>query len=354
MEREEVRKRLVTRHRLQAFSSGYFGEDPALFSYSAENLAALREKQENPWQPRPFLSTPLSAPGDEWTDIPLKRLLRFYANPARFLLENRLGIRMEELTPPLEEREPFAVTGLDSYALRQELLEVLLKGDDPDDFLPVARGLGLLPPALHGELLFRREASEAEKFAKVVREIIPGVEPLPPLDFRLETGAFILSGRLEGIWPERMVRYRHAKMKGKDRIAAWIEHLALNAAVAEGYPNRTTLLMADESVEFRPVEDATSHLKVILDLFSEGVTMPLRFFPESAFAYAHKGEWRLDRAMNKWEKGFIGDGEGDNPYYRLCFGREDALNGEFERIARTLLEPMIRHQSPAESIMRSK
>jgi exodeoxyribonuclease V gamma subunit len=102
--------------------------------------------------------------------------------------------------------------------------------------------------------------------------------------------------------------------------------------------------MADDIVEFRPVDDPYAQLGVILDLYREGLAMPLRFFPESAFAYAHKGEWRLDRARNKWEKGFFADGEGDNPYYRLCFGQEDTLDSEFERIARTLFEPMIQHQ----------
>jgi exodeoxyribonuclease V gamma subunit len=345
LEAEEVRKRLVKTQRLQAFSSGYFGEDRDLFSYSAENLAALRERRDNPWQPRPFLSSPLPLPGEEWREISLDRLLRFYSNPARFLLENRLGIRLEALTPPLEEREPFEVAGLESYSLCQEILKILLKGDDPDDFLPIARARGILPPALHGRIMFREAVAEVEEFANEVRKGISGMEPLSPLDFRLESGGFVLSGRLDRIWPGGMLRYRHAKLKGRDRISAWIEHLVLNTIGAAGYPDQTRLVMSDGSISYGPVDDAARLLEVFLHYYREGLTRPLRLFPESAYAYAHKGEWRLDRAMGKWESGFNRDGEGDDPYYRLCFAEDEPLNEEFQEIARALLEPMIRHQT---------
>jgi exodeoxyribonuclease V gamma subunit len=345
LEAEEVRRRLITTHRLQAFSSGYFGEDRDLFSYSAENLAALRERRDNPWQPRPFLSSPLPLPGEEWREVSLTQLLRFYSNPARFLLENMLGIRLEALTPPLEEREPFEMAGLESYSLRQEILEVILKGDDPDDFLHVARARGILPPALHGGIMFREAVEEVELFANEVRKGISGMEHLPPLDFRLELQGFVLSGRLDRIWSSGMLRYRHAKLKGRDRISAWIENLVLNTIGAAGYPVETRLIMSDGSISYQPVDEAAGLLKVLLDYYWKGLTRPLRLFPESACAYAHNGEWRLDRAKGKWEKGFNRDGEGDDPYYRLCFDDEDPLNEEFQETARTLLEPMIRHQT---------
>ena len=344
MEAKDVAGRLVTRHRLQAFSSGYFGKDGALFSYSAENLAALLERRENPWSAREFLSAPLPPPGDEWREVPLARLLRFYANPARFLLENRLGIRLEDAAPPLEEREPFTVAGLDAYTLHQEIVEIVLRGDDPVEYLPVARSRGILPPALHGEAVFRRAVDEATAFAQGVRERFAGKEQLAPLDFRLELGGFRLSGRLERIWPERMIRYRCANVKGRDQIGAWIEHLVLNAVMAHGYPRETVLMMVGGSRSYRPVADAATLLKALLDLYREGLTMPLRFFPESALEYAQKEEWRIDRAKRRWEEGFNRPGEGDDPYYRLCFGKEEPLNADFELIAQELLGPMIRHQ----------
>lgn len=338
-----VEERLVTKHRLQAFSSDYFDGRSALYSYSTDNCAALLDRRANPWVPAEFLATPLAPPGHEWKDIPLVKLLRFFDNPARFLLENRLGIRLEDVAVPLEEREPFALQGLEAYGLKQELLEIDLHGGNAWGLLPVARCRGILPPARHGEEVFAAVAGEVAAFADAVREKLAGKSALAPLDFDLKVGSFRLAGRLDRIWPDRMIRYRCAKMKARDHIRAWLEHLLLNAVAEDGYPRETMLLMTDKSVTFRQVENAAAILQTILDLYWEGLTVPLRFFPASALEYAGKLEWRLERARARWADGFNRPGEGTDPYFRLCFGEVDPFNAEFERVSRTILEPLLQH-----------
>jgi exodeoxyribonuclease V gamma subunit len=335
---------LVTKHRLQAFSREYFEGGSALFSYSRENCAALLHRRNNPWEPTEFLATEIAPPSADWKDVPLQKLLRFFDNPARFLLENRLGIRLGDIAIPLEERESFSVEGLDSYGLKQEILELCLKGGDVQDFLPVARGRGILPPARHGEALFEAAAKEVSAFAGDLRENIGADRELVPLDIDLELGGFRLTGRIDRIWPDRMIRYRCARIKAKDQIQSWIEHLVLNAAREEGYPWETLLFMADDSRTFAPVDNAADILQSILALYWEGLMKPLRFFPASAMAYAHKQEWDLERARKRWAAGYNFPGEGEDPYFRLCFGQVDPFNAEFERVARTLLEPLLRHQ----------
>jgi exodeoxyribonuclease V gamma subunit len=335
---------LVTKHRLQAFSREYFEGGSALFSYSRENCAALLHRRNNPWEPTEFLATEIAPPSPEWKDVPLQKLLRFVDNPARFLLENRLGIRLGDIATPLEEREAFSIEGLDSYGLKQEILELCLNGGDVQGFLPVARCRGILPPAQHGEALFEAAAKEVSAFAGALREIIGAGKELVPLDIDLQLGGFRLNGRIDRIWPDRMIRYRCARIKAKDQIRSWIEHLVLNAARQEGYPRETLLFMADDSRSFAPAETAAEILQTILALYWEGLMKPLRFFPASAMAYAHKQEWDLERARKRWAEGYNIPGEGEDPYFRLCFGQVDPFNAEFERVARTLLEPLLRHQ----------
>jgi exodeoxyribonuclease V gamma subunit len=335
---------LVTKHRLQAFSREYFEGGSKLFSYSRENCAALLHRRSNPWEPEEFLATEIAPPSPEWRELPLPRLLRFFDNPARFILENRLGIRLGDIATPLEEREPFGVDALDSYGLKQEILELCLNGGDVRGFLPVARCRGVLPPARHGEELFAAAAEEASAFAGSLRDIIGAGQELAPLDVDLELGGFRLTGRLDRIRPERMIRYRCARIKAKDQIRSWIEHLLLNAVRAEGYPRETLLFMADGCRRFAPAENAADILQGILLLYREGLVKPLRFFPASAMAYAHRQEWDLERARKRWAGGYGSPGEGEDPYFRLCFGQVDPFNSEFERVARTLLEPLLRHQ----------
>jgi exodeoxyribonuclease V gamma subunit len=338
-------QRLVTRHRLQAFSKDYFSVDAPLFSYSAENCAALLEKCGSPWQPAEFLAAPLAPPSDEWKDVPLRKLLSFFANPAKFFLENRMGIRLEEVAGPLGDREPFAVDGLESYSLKQELLELCLRGGNVQEFLPVARSRGILPPGRHGEALFVNTVKEVAAFSLSLKGEIASRSALKPLDFELDLGGFRLTGRLDHLWTDRMIRYRCAKIKANDQIRVWIEHLILNAVNKEGYPCESLLMMVDGSKTFLRVADSFSILRSVLELYWQGLSVPLRFFPVSGMEYAKKLEWNLEGARRKWQEGYNFPGEGDNPYFKLCFGRVDPFNADFERITQTLLEPLIEHQT---------
>ena len=341
----ETGEMLVTRHRLQAFSRGYFDGTSRLFSYSRENCAALIEAAGDTGQLTRFLAAPLKEPPREMREIALAQLLRFFANPARFLLENRLQIRLEEVSTPLEGREPFAVGGLDAYNLNQDLLERRLRGEDAETFLAVARGRGILPPARQGELIFEAAVKETELLvARVVAETA-GYQPLAPWHFDADLGGFGISGTLDGLWPERKITYRCAKLKAKDEIRVWIEHLLLNAFAPKGHPRESRLLMKDATITFSPVDNAVDLLGSILARYWQGLMMPLRFFPATSLEYALTGG-NLEKARKKWESAHRYTGEEEDPCFRLCFGREDdPLSGEFGPLAQELLCPMIDHRS---------
>src|SRR5690606_11126825 len=106
---------LVTRHRLQPFSPAYFTGESGLFSYSEENYRAVRRRMEGTRPVPPFVSTPLPNPAEEVREAPLGALLAFYDNPARYLVRNRLGIVLDEQSPPLDDREPFELNSLDAF-----------------------------------------------------------------------------------------------------------------------------------------------------------------------------------------------------------------------------------------------
>ncbi len=337
-------QQLVTQHRLQAFSQEYFTAGSPLFSYSSENCAALLERRMNPWRPSELFTTPLQKPPEEWRELPLPRLLRFFDNPAKFFLEQRLKLRLEEAAGPLEEREPFTVEGLEAYGLNQELLERCMAGEDPEELFPMVRCRGILPPAHHGEALFAAAVTEVTAFAETLRQKIGNGSPLPSISIQEELRGFRVTGSLEQIWPQRMVRYRCATLKAKDQLRAWIEHLFLNLVQPKGYPRETVLFMKKGGPTFRPVDNAAELLAGILALYEKGLYKPLRFFPTSALAYAHKQEWNLGKARSAWEDGYNFPGEGNDPHFQLCFGQVDPFTPEFEEIARTLLEPMLRHQ----------
>ncbi|NTW69446.1 MAG: exodeoxyribonuclease V subunit gamma [Chlorobiaceae bacterium] len=343
---------IVVRHRLQAFNPEYFTAGSGLFSYSTDNYNALIEKQHPLSTLRPFMSEQLEEPSEECKSVPLEQLLRFYDNPSRFFLEQRLAIRIEESARPLEDREPFTLEGLERYQLQQELLKIILQGEAPEEQLPLFRSRGMLPPALHGERLFFELLGEVKAFAAQVQEQSGGRERLAPLDVDLQLGGFRLTGRLERVWPEHQLHYRCAKRRPKDTIRSWIEHLVLNAEARIGYPAGTLLLMVDGLTRFSPVDDAAVHLEHLLNHYWQGLLTPLRFFPHSSLAYASKSEEpeKLKAARVAWmDNDFTSiPGEGSDPAILRCFGVGDPFDAEFRALSDELLSPMIRAGGNAE------
>lgn len=339
----QLEGRLLTRHRLQAFSRSYFDGTSDLFSYSSENCAALVEALQSSREPGMFIDHPLKDPPEEMRKVTLTELLRFYNNPAKFLLENRLKIRLEDISVPLEEREPFAVEGLEAYGLNQELLEKRLQGGSVDDFRRVTRCRGMLPPAGHGDAVFAGAVAEVEVLAGKIEKQIGGSPPLEPFFFDRAVGAFQLCGKLDGIRRDRKISYRCAKLKAKDEIRTWIEHLVLCAFGPEEYPKESVLVMKDAVAGFRQVEDPVVILATLLDKYWRGLLVPLRFFPGTSLEFASSGS--LDKARRKWESGFKYTGEEEEPHFRLCFEQEeDPLNTDFQSLAFELLDPLVQHR----------
>ena len=224
------------------------------------------------------------------------------------------------------------------------MLDLVIRGRNARDFFDIARCRGMIPPGRHGEMVFENACCEVDAFVGIVQGKCGGESPHASLDFELDLSGFRLTGRLDGIWPGRMIRYRLAKLKVKDRMRAWIEHLVLNAVCREDDPRETLLIMSDGLVVYRPVENAGAILKSLLDLYWQGLTLPLRFFPESAMAFAEKS-WDINKARVKWDDQYNNiPGEGSDPYFRLCFQRTEPFNKEFEKTSRTLLEPLLLHQ----------
>lgn len=330
---------LVTRHRLQPFSPAYFSGNGELTSFSGENFRAVQSLLQGARPETPFLAEPLPEPAEELRQISLGNLLAFFDNPVKYLLRSRIGLRLDELTPPLEDRESFGLDALDAYQVRCRMLDLLLAGRTTDELLDLTRAQGILPPARQGELLFRGLQEQVTQFATGIRALTGDLPPLEPLDLDVRVGEFRVSGRLSGIWSDQLLRSRCAKRSGRDQMRLWIEHLLLNELHAERYPIRSVLATTDGALRLLPVEESGACLRLLLDFYWSGLRQPLKFFPRSSFAYAKK--WELGSARNVWRGDYFP--EGDDPYYRLCFGDADPLDGEFERVTRTILEPLLRH-----------
>jgi exodeoxyribonuclease V gamma subunit len=337
------------RHPLQPFSSRYFCGDPRLFSYSEQNCQGARAKRLPQQEIPPFMSGPLD-PWEEESTVTLKSLIDFLCSPAKELLRRRLGIKIEQGVEPLEECEPFGLPPLVKYQLEQEVVAALLRGEELEAPFAVACGRGDLPPGEYGAALFDRISAPAAEFADKVAEA-SAAEPLPPLDVdvRLPSGRII--GRVGSVRSDRLVLYRYTKLKAKDQLRVWVEHLVLNCANASGYPRHSTFLAADAVISLPPVEGSEELLDQLLCLYRKGMGHPLKFFPETSLEYAKKARdpkksaRALGDARGKWNGSEFLPGEGKDQHCRRCFGDEEPLDQEFIDTALQVWGPMLSHQS---------
>ena len=169
--------------------------------------------------------------------------------------------------------------------------------------------------------------------------------PLAPLEIDVQVGEFRLTGKLDRLWPQHLLHYRCARMKVKDQMRSWIEHLILNTVAQPGYPLETTLVMVDDIKHFTRSPEAAGHLEKLMKHYREGTTKPLHFFPRSSMAYASKES--LDDARKIWRDSAFNPnpGEGSEPAIRRCFGSEEPFDDEFCMLAVRLLRPMIENSA---------
>ncbi len=339
---------VVTFHKLQAFSSEYYRTDSRLFSYSRENFIAASGTFERK-DISSLISEELPEPGQEWKTLDIDMLSAFFGNPAKFLLENRLGIHLYETAPASHERENFHLDNLEKYLIGQDLVKNRLSDPDLEDCLFLQKAKGKLPHGNVGEVVFNEMVVDAKKFTEKIRKYINGM-PLDPIDADLHIEGFKLFGRLSAIYEAGQIQIRYATTRPKYLITTWIYHLIVCNLVEEIHRNRSYLICKDAVWEFAPVADRRDILRYLLQLYWKGMSAPLNFFPESSFEYARRillknqaGQTALTAAQKKWIGSDFSRGECEDPYFERCFGNTNPLNEDFIKNSERIFAPLLAH-----------
>ena len=347
----KVLDHVVVRHRLQAFSPEYFKKSEKLISYSRENFEAARHAAGKREDATPFFQGGLPEPAEEWKIVDLDQFCRFFGNPARYLLNKRLGIYLDDETGILDENEPFDLSGLDRYQLEQDLVNRVLEKRDLRDYFSAAKASGQLPHGAPGEWLYARTCAQVDSFA---RTLLPYLEksPLESFEVDLTLDGLRLQGRIGNIFPGELMFYRYANMRPQDRLTLWIHLHILNMGGAKGHSGKGILICKDKACSYGPVEGSEDTLKTILAVYRLGSVKPLHFFPRTSFAFAEAMEKHGDEekalaaAYRSWESDY-GMPEGDDPYFHLCFGRIDPLDEEFRDWAVEIFGPILKCEGKA-------
>jgi exodeoxyribonuclease V gamma subunit len=349
---------LVREHPLHGFSPRYFLDEAhrqdadvtkRLCSYSAANAEAARSILAGSDETEsPFIGDPLPPPVDETTTRDLRHLTEFIVNPPKFFLRHRLGMQTKEPGEILDDTEPFKLDGLDGYRLKEDRVIAAVDSESlpsPD----VYRALGVFPAAAMGELELDQLMDESQVFTELVNQRLKKVSRSEPVPVDIALSNIRLTGTVAHLFDGRIIRFRPTTVKPRDRLSAWIEHLALCATLG-AKAQECTILSTDLLINFAPIENAIDELEKLNALFDDGRLQPLPFFPRTSWAYmADVFEGNLERAVKSAWKAWHGDryneeakkGEKHKPEMQRCFSDQEPFrSARFDELARAIYEPM--------------
>ncbi|MDR1063882.1 MAG: exodeoxyribonuclease V subunit gamma [Azoarcus sp.] len=385
-----TRARLTVQHPLQAFSPAYFVTDKAdkrLENFRSEyaEALALRLRREQPLAATaaalerpggenaeraesgetraivapPFFTAPLPPPSEDWRCVNLIQIKRFFNNPGRFLLRERLGLDLPgNGDETLSDVEPFIPDRLARTALAERLLPALLAEENPgsaddetgdDVLLAIARAGGEYPASSLGDVALRRELAALREFAARVNAA--RTQPRLPvhtmkLDFSLDGETWTLQAAFGTLRVDGHLCHRYDEVRMRDYLSAWLDHLTLCAAPPPGMTCQTRGLARNGDFALRPLApaDARAQLEKLLALYREGLTQPLRFFPKSAWEYTRYDDEAKGRAEadKKWTGGEYP--EQDDDAWRLALrGMDGALDDRFRNNATAIFGVLRKH-----------
>lgn len=346
LSREALVARLVTRHPLQPFSPECYRADlPGGASFEPSYATALAS---GPVQPRPF--------GQPLEDLALPEVVhlsdfvRFWRNPVRAWLRDRLGLRLSDSEEDVPVREPFALAGESRFAVRQPVLEAILTRRPMAAVRAQLAAEGVIPPAELGTAWLEDEERRVRQWAVVLPPEL-ATPALPPQPVRLDVAGLTLAGALNDLRPGGLMRALPRRARAGELIDLWLSHLVLCAVRPAGVDPVSRYFSEDLILHLQPVEDPLSLLAPWAEAWQAGQRAPLPFFARTSLAWARA--WTrepeapaaaLAAALKEWAPSFSGNGkvpQRDEPAIALAFRHADPLaDPAFAELARSLLVPL--------------
>ena len=281
--------------------------------------------------------------------VSVSDLIRFFRHPARFFATKTLGIRPDEEEEKQNDTELFSLEGLTKYEVEQTLLDDRLAAAGLENEYRVLLHSGKLPLGKVGINEYEKVLPDIERFAsRVARHVQPDRKQML---IDLIINDYHLTGQIDLWSPAGFFTYRYAELKGKDYLQAWLQHLLIFVADPDvDWVN--DLAGRKEWFRFAKPDPAASLLVRLLELYREGQTKPLKFFPQTSLQYAkalHVGKPHaiaLHAARMTWQVTDFFRGEAGDPCFSLCFGNIDPLDEEFCTLAKAVYNPLLSHLSP--------
>lgn len=277
--------------------------------------------------PRLWNDTALSLAADSMRQLTLSQLLRFVRHPVRYFAQTRLQLYLYDEEAG-EDDEIFELDALQAYHLKRRLLEDELDGRELSVRHLAAEGA--LPHGPTAGAIWAKTTADLSALRERIARFVPErPEPrLIHLELLTREGTkFELSGQVRHFYPGMgILHYTPGRLKGRDVLSLWIEHLACRAMEIEDHP-ASFLYGASESfelaAEMSPVQ-ARESLSHFLQHYWAGLQRPLLILPRASYDFVktEQSGRRADpfnAARTAWNgNGYQGiPGDKDDAYIQL-------------------------------------
>ncbi len=361
-DKNSVSQAITTAHALQPFSiRNYSGKGPLSFDAWWLQAARALHRKTTPTAQEPWstLELPELEPGAR--EITPGKLAGFLAHPCKGFVHSRLRLYLQEKEWE-PDSEPFELDNLEAYQIKDRLIDDWLEGRRTT--AETLRAEGRLPHGSPGEKILANQMRSVEELIGTLETL--GLQRSPSrffdVDLRLkdtEGRDWSLQGRVTRLWPDGLIRFRPATLRGKDVLGLWIDHLLWIMAEGREDERCSRHLGADGDFVLKTAfgpDRARAFLSDLLALYWEGLHSPLPLFEGASWAWASSrfGKRNDDeKAMTAARKDWQGDdhrkipGDRDDPYVQLLLrgtSGEPLTTPGFTELAARLYRSVFEHR----------
>ena len=350
----DLAQKVTRKHTLQAFTGSNFDGHNSVDSLWLEFSQMLSKNQSQQLALKTeFPNWKLSEPDESYYDMGINDLVSWLSNPAKSFLKNRINISFYDDTEILKDEEPFTLNELENYSIKNDVLNSAVDhGDDGklSDLFKEYKGKGQLPHETLGQLVWQNVQSTVNTLVEKIEG--SGFNDFYSLPISLdltdsEDRAWHIEGQVHGFssesHPECLVHFRPAKIKGKDVLKLWVDHLLWTIGEGSARTRTSHHIAEDKTLKLQTQwgkQEAEEFLLELIDICHRAMLGPIQVFDGASYTYARN--WHNEKAGSRKKKpGTLYNAMEaalriDNPEHELILrGLEDKIwsQGEFEELA---------------------
>lgn len=318
------------KHKLHGFDASYFLTTTS-YSKKRKKLSEIQLHQD--LKQSVFFDDSLNFLGElDIKNIEIFDLITFFTHPCKYILSNCLGISTQYEEALLDDREVFSVKGLNKYVLDQIIHKGISSSINKDHIKNYSLVAGYSPQGLAGDRGFENEYENVNSVFELIESVTKNEETSTELNLKINDSH--IRGKVGQIFDRKRVVTKMAKLKAKDLVAIWINHLLLVEAEVidesiiigkekEGKP---------EAYILSKVKEPSAHIKCLIELYKAGFSgkNQLTFFPETSKAFidaklSEKPKDFIKEAEKKWIGSDFIKGEGADYFNQLIWKNESPI-----------------------------